>query len=222
MDERTTLNEICKLVDDILDTYSTITDKWCEYREKEGIVRFNQKSTKISDLSDKEKSMNAIIQYVSFLNSVQEIRQFDYRKEGFVVNSRVKNINSVQEKYDDYLSYRPEKGKIQVNKCFNDLFGVRAIIDCDNLSTDNVRDALKDHTNVEVHDKSPSKGKECIKYTATHLYFKENNYEFRWELQIWESKNERTNQESHKTHRYKYRDWESEAMDCDKTLHYFE
>ena len=41
--------------------------------------------------------MNAIIQYVSFLNSVQEIRQFDYRKEGFVVNSRVKNINSVQE-----------------------------------------------------------------------------------------------------------------------------
>ena len=41
MDERTTLNEICKLVDDILDTYSTITDKWCEYREKEGIVRFN-------------------------------------------------------------------------------------------------------------------------------------------------------------------------------------
>ena len=39
------MNEICKLVDDILDTYSTITDKWCEYREKEGIARFSFEST---------------------------------------------------------------------------------------------------------------------------------------------------------------------------------
>lgn len=139
-------------------------------QRKRGIARFNQKSTKVSDLNDKQKSMDAIIQYVNFLNGMQDIRQFDYKKEGFVVNSRVKNLNSVQEKYEDYLFYRPEKGKIQVNKCFNDLFGVRAIIDCDNLSTEYVMDALNDYSNVEVHDKTPSKGRNISIHRNTSIF----------------------------------------------------
>jgi len=217
MDGKTIEHEICELVDDIFSMHSEITERWCEYREREGIVKFNQKSTKISDLSGKQESMDAIIRYANFLSGIQSIRGFDCRKEGIVINSRVKNINSIQEKYDDYLHYHPEKGKIQVNKCFNDLFGVRMIIDCDDLLTDSIKDMLGDYGNaVEVHDKNSNR------YVATHLYFKKNNYEFKWELQIWKSMDERTNQESHKTHRYKYKGWELEASGCDKTLHHTE
>ena len=60
-------------------------------------------------------------------------------------------------------------------------------------------------------------------YIAAHIYFRglteDRNQKFRWELQIWRTRDEQGNQESHRTHRYRYRDWGSTVKDDDKTLH---
>ncbi len=45
-------------------------------------------------------------------------------------------------------------------------------------------------------------------YVATHIYFKKDNYNFQWELQIWDKKHEKFNYLSHKEYKQMYTDWE--------------
>ena len=45
---------------------------------------------------------------------------------------------------------------------------------------------------------------------ATHMYFKENNYSFQWELQIWDKKHYESNIISHENYKQGYTKWEEE------------
>jgi hypothetical protein len=36
---------------------------------------------------------------------------------------------------------------------------------------------------------------------------------FRWELQIWDKKHAKSNEESHYTYKQKYKDWENKAQE---------
>lgn len=45
-------------------------------------------------------------------------------------------------------------------------------------------------------------------YNAIHIYFKENNYTFPWELQIWLKEHETKNLNSHKMYKQDYTKWE--------------
>lgn len=47
-------------------------------------------------------------------------------------------------------------------------------------------------------------------YRATHLYFRDGNYTFPWELQIWGSCDEKSNLISHKKYKQEYITWEKE------------
>lgn len=47
-------------------------------------------------------------------------------------------------------------------------------------------------------------------YKATHIYFKKNNYNFQWELQIWNKKDEINNINSHEKYKQEYIKWEKE------------
>ena len=54
----------------------------------------------------------------------------------------------------------------------------------------------------------------CIKayrkeYKATHIYFKENNFTFQWELQIWNECDEINNIRSHEKYKQDYVIWEN-------------
>lgn len=50
-----------------------------------------------------------------------------------------------------------------------------------------------------------------VGYTAAHIYFSNNNYEFPWELQIWRAADETNNIELHKIYKQDYTKWETEA-----------
>lgn len=54
-----------------------------------------------------------------------------------IVNTRVKALNSIQYKIQNYMLYH-ENGKIALKKCLNDIFGIRMIfnedIDYNNIS----------------------------------------------------------------------------------------
>lgn len=76
-----------------------------------------------------------------------------------------------------YIDNKLEHGLSPINKCVNDLFGIRIICDGEIDFED-----LQNHINC-------SYGLKCINaakadYIATHIYFKRDNYSFPWELQV--------------------------------------
>lgn len=47
-------------------------------------------------------------------------------------------------------------------------------------------------------------------YKATHIYFKNNNFSFQWELQVWNKLDEIKNIQSHEKYKQDYVRWENE------------
>jgi len=168
---------------------------------------FNQKSTRVEDI-DKKQIMPVIKKYTAFLEDRVLDVQFGESGPNFVIDTRIKNNNSIDEKLSEYMN-RDEKGKVSINKCYNDLFGIRAIVDCDELDYKCVNESLA-RNEVKTENKDQKHKILGVRYKAIHLYFKNDNNTFSWELQIWRSCDEKGNQESHVHHRYQYRNWESE------------
>ena len=206
------LDYLKNLVRRIHETHALTTQDWKDYADGNGFLRFNQKSTKVKHLYVNPEPMEAVGGYVEFLKGCSLLKDFNGQYDGYEVMSRVKNHNSIEEKIKDYCEYRKERGEISVNKCLNDLFGIRIIIDCDELLESDIESVVQDYgTAIFVEDKYvPARG-ESPPYKAKHLYFKCTNEDYRWELQIWRAADQESNHESHKTHRYMYRGWESDG-----------
>lgn len=119
------------------------------------------------------------------------------------VNARVKAQNSIEFKIEKY-NREHNNGEEAINKCFNDLLGFRIIVkkEIDYLKIKEFLDNRFD--NIICIDSS--KGD----YRATHIYFKLDNYSFRWELQIWAKEYEIINKESHERYKQDYIEWEEE------------
>ena len=195
----------------IVGVHNEVSLKWVQFSEEKGIILFNQKSTRVADIEEKNL-MPVIKQYTSFLNSCIEVTQFDRTDREFTINNRIKSANSIEEKYDDYLK-REEEGKVSINKCFNDLFGIRAIIECDELTHTDICNEMK-KAGLKCEKKDEIHKEYNHRYRATHIYFKRDNRTFNWELQIWRSADEKENQISHTHHRYEYKKWESQTKEA--------
>lgn len=120
-----------------------------------------------------------------------------------IVTSRVKAQNSILQKIHTYCLTH-ENGKIPLNKCINDLFGIRIIIN-----------AVFGYDDVKTYISKYFPKYKCINsskelYNATHVYFKSDNYHFQWELQIWSKQDEETNLHSHSLYKQDYVKWEKE------------
>lgn len=191
MDKEKTLLGLKVLVDSISSLHKDICSEWGRYADLNGIFIFNQKKQQICDIPNDRRLMDTISKYADFLNGCRDKLEFDDKQYGFTVNSRVKNINSIEEKWTDYLSFGPERGKVSINKCFNDLFGIRAIVDCNDLSYLDIDSKLCDRRELSSIQKNKENPRYNTTYRATHIYFKEDNYSFKWELQIWKSSDER-------------------------------
>ena len=115
----------------------------------------------------------------------------------------VKNRNSIEYKIKNYIENH-ENGKITINKCLNDLFGIRIIC------KDQIDFSQINHLVKEKYDKLKCIDSSKIEYKATHIYFKQSNFEFQWELQIWNEDDEINNIRSHEKYKQDYVRWEKE------------
>ena len=96
-------------------------------------------------------------------------------------------------------------GKEPINKCYNDLFGIRIILD-KKIEFDEIKEYVENnYKNIKVIHSLRGD------YKATHLYFKEDNFSFQWELQIWNKEDEECNINSHKNYKQDYIKWENES-----------
>lgn len=197
------LNELEKLINFIQNEYIEFNEKW---RESNYYTQINLKTNLVCDLLDNEELLNVIFNYREFINEnniklLMDFKQFNSNQAK--VNIRTKTKNSIEYKIKNYIQNH-ENGEVPINKCLNDLFGIR-IICTEEITNEQIMQLIKEKfKKLKCIDSSK------LEYTATHIYFKQDNFTFQWELQIWNEIDEIANINSHEKYKQDYVKWEKE------------
>lgn len=195
--------ELEKLIDFIQSEYIEFNKKW---KESNYYSKINLRNNLVCDLLDNELILEAIFNYREFINesNIQLIMDFkQFNTENSKVNVRTKTKNSIEYKIKNYIENH-ENGEIPIDKCLNDLFGIRIIMN-KRLTYNQIIDFIrKKYKNLKCIDSSKKE------YKATHIYFKQDNFNFQWELQIWNKEDENNNINSHEKYKQDYVKWEKE------------
>lgn len=197
--------ELKSLIDYIQSAYSEVTKEWlCR-----NSPRINLKRLLVADIDVNGAIYKSISDYVQLLNE----RSADISLQlssvcSYQVTTRVKAQNSIEFKIQNYKTAGHEFGKIPINKCINDLFGFRIFLETP-LTFDEIHAFVK-----EVYqDKYRCIDSSKLNYKGVHLYFKEDNQSYPWELQIWNKCDAESNFESHKKYKQGYTTWEKESKE---------
>lgn len=198
------LNELDILLDSINKQYKDLYSKW---KQSNVYVEINQKKNLVKDIRNDNEILKTILDYRLFLNENHlDIKMaFDKLNLQSEINSRVKAQNSIEFKLNNYITEKHENGEVALNKCLNDLYGIRIIFK-DDVEYNVIKKFIDEKYNGKVKCYDASKGD----YVATHMYFKENKYSFQWELQIWDIAHYKSNIISHEQYKQSYTKWEEE------------
>lgn len=191
------------LIQRINQIYIDITYKWLKDKN---CMRVNLRKKCISKIQEDGMLLNLIWAYRDFITMNEDIMHFVCSLNGLgqIINTRVKTRNSIEYKIENYISSH-ENGKIPINKCLNDLYGIRIILS-EEVSYKSIRKYIEDkYSDLKCIDSS--KGD----YRAIHIYFRYDNYSFPWELQIWRIQDKENNLISHKQYKQEYTKWEEES-----------
>lgn len=200
---KNSFNELRRLIDYVQPMYSNITSEWLQSSG----TSINLRRAMIANVDIDGEIYKNIMDYVRFLNRQSADIALDLSNAcNCKVSARVKAQNSIEYKIQNYKTGCHEFGRVSVNKCFNDLFGIRIILK-DLLTYDEISSFIEDQYGNKYKCIDSSK----LDYKATHLYFKENNQSFPWELQIWNSCDESNNLASHRLYKQGYTIWEEES-----------
>jgi len=202
-DDKYMLDELEKLIDFIKTEHLQLTNKW---EKSEYYSKINLKDNQVRDLQENKLMLDTIVNYREFVNQNNIQLLMDFKKfntENATVNIRTKAKNSIEFKIENYMKNH-ENGKVPINKCFNDLLGIRIICN-KQLTYDEILKLIDTkYSDLKCIDSSKKE------YKATHIYFKKNNYTFQWELQVWNKLDETSNINSHEKYKQDYVKWENE------------
>lgn len=197
------LDELENLISFIQNEYIQFNEKW---QNSDYYFKFDLKNNLIVDLSENEQMLNTIFNYREFINenNIQLLLDFKrFNTKNAKVNIRTKAKNSIEYKIKNYIENH-ENGKIPINKCLNDLFGIR-IICAEKMGYAQITELIKyKFKNLKCIDSSKQD------YKATHIYFRQGNFNFQWELQVWNREDEMNNINSHEKYKQDYIKWEKE------------
>lgn len=117
------LNELEEIIKTISCFYEQVTEQW-DIETKPYL--YNQATTMVKDIN--VNILSDIVEYVEFLNK-KTLKILSLTSQSFVNHTRVKAFNSIISKYLIYENkiVNGEKGTMAINKCFNDLFGLRIL-----------------------------------------------------------------------------------------------
>lgn len=189
-------------IDSIQKLYTEITKLWVEQEN----TRINLKRTLVSEIETDNEIYKQVFRYVHFLNNHSaDMILFVCGTEPNPISARIKTKNSIAYKIKNYRTERHGFGKTPINKCLNDLFGLRIILNV-TVTFDQIDSFIKHEYGSKYRCINSSK----LDYKAIHLYFKENNYTFPWELQIWNQCDKENNLASHAKYKQGYTKWEHE------------
>lgn len=198
-------DELKNLIDYIQTAYTKITDEWLSGSS----VPKSLKKSLVADIELDGLIFKSIVEYIQLLNEKSADITLPLASVcSYPVTSRVKAQNSIESKIQNYKTEQHERGRIPVNKCINDLFGVRII-----LQTPLTFEEVRAFIHSAYQDRYRCVDSSKLGYKAVHIYFKENNRSFPWELQIWNSCDADGNFASHKKYKQEYTTWEKERQE---------
>ncbi|PQG18480.1 hypothetical protein [Enterococcus faecalis] len=143
--------------------------------------------------------------YISELNKLNliTIPSLEEKYNHLNLRTRVKNHNSISDKLQQYNSKGEVPGAYVIQKCLNDLFGFRIIIDTLVFDKSEFTTILNECKSKKIVFR------EYLRvdgnYRGHHSYFKnKSNLFLPWELQIWYTQDVEGNYASHSEHKQKY------------------
>ena len=159
------LEELDKLIVFIDKEFNKIDSMW---KQNSSYIPINQKNKLVKDIDKDDRILKAIIDYRLFINTKHlSIKMaFDKLNLKNEVNSRVKALNSIEFKINNYLSEKHNYGKNPINKCFNDLYGIRIIFQND-ITYNEINSFVQKQYRNKLKCINSNKGE----YVATHIYF---------------------------------------------------
>lgn len=198
------LDELENLIAFISSEYGRLYDKW---KKSSLYIPINQKSKLVKNIVEDDSIYNSILNYRQFINEnhLEFKMAMDKLNLSSQVNSRVKAQNSIEFKLENYMSSKHNFGEGPINKCFNDLYGIRIIFN-KSVTHKEIENFIKKRFGNDLKCIDSSKGE----YVATHIYFKIDNFSYQWELQVWNKENEKNNILSHEKYKQDYTKWEKE------------
>lgn len=194
----------------INDLHKSVSNDWLNSQQK----KFNLKRNQIRHVcSEKTNIDQSFLDYMNLYCNELMMVQFsqvliDLSNE-YNITTRIKHPDSRISKMLHYRFYKLEQGMVNLNKCLNDLFGLRIIVNDFEHNDQNVAylNNLLDNSDIKVHNSCKNE------YKATHLYFNNgNNQFFPWELQIWNSADYEINMKSHAEHKQGYTKWPNKYL----------
>ncbi|WP_062052375.1 hypothetical protein [Bacillus sp. JCM 19034] len=209
-------DDIQNIIDTISEEHLGFSKKWVS--GKSDLLNLNQRQIRhIFNINNElrintfdSKFLRQIITYTSDLYALTASLDLEYNYTKYDLRSRIKEPSSIMNKIIHYRFGKEGKGKYAINKCLNDLFGLRIVIEgfdhnCilfEKMFTD-IKDSLKEFRINIKHTRQFKGG-----YKATHIYFHgDSNKYFPWELQIWNKDDFKMNDESHERYKQEYTKW---------------
>lgn len=199
------MEELKKLISYVQKIYEIANKKW---ENSVYYLPINMKVAKVKKFYNDVGFLSYVFNYRNFIDRfvTDFFKNIDCEYRNTVEN-RVKAINSIQSKINTYAIGKFECGEVSVNKCLNDIFGIRITLD-DKIDYKDIKELVKAEFPIL----------KCIEsihgdYYATHIYFgKGNNKRFQWELQIWNKSQAVTNLISHAKYKQEYAKWENQNI----------
>ena len=195
------MNELEILILCVSEENNRINEIWKKHPHYKDL---NMSKNLVCDLYNDPEKLSTIFIYRNFIldSNFNPSLLFSDLNLNNKVFSRIKTINSIQYKIENYYKNH-QQGKIPINKCLNDLIGIRIILEEDVTLSQISEWIKKEFPELKV---IPAYRNE---YKAIHVYFgKGNSYLFQWELQIWLKKDSSTNLASHREYKQEYVKWE--------------
>lgn len=195
------MEDLEKLLNFLVKKYKESLELWDNQKVN---YKINTGKTLVRDTVDNPNIMWYAHAYRDFLNNTVNL-QLDFQSLNLnsVVESRIKQNNSLQDKIERYMKESHDYGKVPLRKCLNDILGCRIILDRDYSFSELELFIKKIIKNVRIVNRNIGE------YKAVHVYFiTGNNSNFLWELQLWNLSSAEANYNSHHKEKQDYTDWQ--------------
>lgn len=184
-------------IDVFSETHDAICGKWNEIVQKENFakINFNKKQVRDIDLD----VLQYIYKYQNMLAKMAPLINVIFSDKD-VNRTRVKEILSITQKVDRYRNSSLQ-GKVIINKCLNDLFGARVVVNKP-FDFDQMTMHIQQHypkQKIKVINSCNALG-----YKAVHVYKKAPAGHFYWELQVWHYADYENNIRLHESYKREY------------------
>lgn len=132
MDPEESIARLYRLIEDVQEEYDRVTTLWMDYAHSESIDLQNLKRVRVKHFPDTPGVREEVMLYRDFITeNLDDTEILSHDLEEFKASYRIKTEDSLLDKIDRYIANPNLQGNTPLNRCLNDLCGIRVTSDFD-------------------------------------------------------------------------------------------